>query len=88
MSQLCPETCRAARGLLNWTQDELARAAGVCRSTIRDFEQGRHALQRAKQDAIAAALGNAGVELLGEGEHGVGVRLTRPISTSTSWELR
>jgi transcriptional regulator with XRE-family HTH domain len=77
VSQLLPETCRAARGLLNWTQEALARAAGVCRSTIRDFEQGRHVLQRAKQDAIMNAFSDAGVELLGDNEYGVGVWLTR-----------
>src|SRR3546814_18872054 len=34
---LFPEQCRAARGLLNWKQAELATLAGISRSTVRDF---------------------------------------------------
>ena len=70
-----PCQCRAARGLLDWTQDHLARTAGVSRSTIRDFENGRHALHRSTAALIEAALGRAGVVLLCAGDGGVGVRL-------------
>src|SRR3546814_14046420 len=42
---LFPEQCRAARGLLNWTQAELATFAGISRSTVRDFEGDRHQLR-------------------------------------------
>ena len=31
--------CRAARALLNWTQDQLAQNAQVARATIADFER-------------------------------------------------
>jgi transcriptional regulator with XRE-family HTH domain len=37
---MSPEQCRAARGWLGWTQQELARRAGVGLSTVRDFEKG------------------------------------------------
>ena len=56
--------CRAARGLLNWTQGELAAKVGVAVKTIRDFETGRrkpHGLSRA---AIKQALEQAGIEFL------------------------
>ena len=39
--------CRAARGLLDWTQTDLARNAEVSRSTVRDFEGERHDIHRA-----------------------------------------
>jgi len=70
-----PCQCRAARGLLDWTQDHLAQEAGVSRSTIRDFENGRHALHRSTARLIEAALGAAGVVLLGDGDGSFGVRL-------------
>lgn len=38
---MTPEQCRAARGWLDWSQAELAVAANVSLSTVRDFENGR-----------------------------------------------
>lgn len=70
-----PCQCRAARGLLDWTQDHLAQSAGVSRSTIRDFENGRHALHRSTARLIEAALRQAGVVLLAAADGGFGVRL-------------
>jgi transcriptional regulator with XRE-family HTH domain len=72
---LTPAQCRAARGLLDWTQEELAEMAGVCRSTVRDFEKGRHDLSRSSEAQITAALAGAGVYLISAGEMGPGVRL-------------
>lgn len=72
---LLPEQCRAARGLLNWTQDQLATAAGVSRSTIKDFECHRHALHRGSEELLVNAFRLRGVELLSERNsvRGVGV---------------
>lgn len=75
--RLHPCQCRAARGLLDWTQDMLAAEAGLSRSTVRDFEQGRHALHRASEWRLAAALERAGVVLLAGGPLGPGVQLGR-----------
>jgi transcriptional regulator with XRE-family HTH domain len=33
-------TCRAARGLLDWTQAQLAAAAELSLSTVKNFEAG------------------------------------------------
>ena len=77
---LSPAQCRAARGLLDWTQEDLAEAADVSRSTVRDFEKGRHDLNRASAAQITAAFERAGVVLIAAGEMGPGVRLLRPPS--------
>lgn len=75
MTRLIPATCRAARALLDWTQEDLAAAAGVCRSTVREFEKGRHALQRSSEEALLNALEGAGAQLLPESHLGFGVRI-------------
>jgi hypothetical protein len=47
LMQLSPSQCRAARGLLDWTQQELADAARIGVATVRLFEgngaESRHA---------------------------------------------
>jgi transcriptional regulator with XRE-family HTH domain len=72
--------CRAARGLLDWTQEELAGHAGVSRSTVRGFENGQHELHRASAAMIRAALEAAGVLLIEADEFGPGARLRTPAS--------
>lgn len=74
---IVPAQVRAARGLIAWTQDELAQAAHVGLSTVRDFEAGRRQPMPANATAIRAALEAAGVEFIPEDGSGVGVRLMR-----------
>ena len=71
---LLPEQCRAARGLLDWTQEQLAERAGIARSTVRDFECRRHELHRATEQLMINALREAGVLLLPPDGYGPGVR--------------
>ncbi len=74
--RLTPRQCRAARGLLDWTQEELAEQAGVSRSTVRGFENGLHELHRGSAAVIRGALEAAGVILIDPDEDaGPGVRL-------------
>ena len=80
---LLPEQCRAARGLLNWTQEHLATSAGVSRSTIKDFECNRHAIHRATEVLLIKALEAGGVRLIPAEEEGPGVRLSSKPSTGT-----
>jgi len=75
---LTPEQCRAGRALLDWTQEQLAERSGVCRSTIRGFENGHHRLIQANRMLIEATLEAAGVMLILADTHGPGVRLRRP----------
>lgn len=75
MKNLLPEQCRAARGLLDWTQEELAGLAGVSRSTVRDFECGRHGLHRATETSLIKTFEEAGVYLVSDKrELGIGLR--------------
>ena len=64
-------TCRAARGLLDWTQTELASAAQVGLGMLRNFEAGRCFPGETNLFALQRALEKAGVEFLSDG----GVRL-------------
>jgi len=78
MSLLSPEQCCAARGLLDWTQEKLAGRAYVSRSTIRDFENGRHCLHPSTAAQVVAALERGGALLIPPGKASPGVRLLRP----------
>ena len=83
---LTPEQCRAARGLLDWTQEELAQRAGVSRSTVRGFENGQHELHRGSATLIRMALEAAGVILIDPDDQGPGVRLDKPVKTREAGE--
>jgi len=69
--------CRAARALLQRTQDQLAKDAGVGLSTIISFELEQRRPIRANVAAIRAALESAGVEFIPENGGGAGVRLLK-----------
>lgn len=73
---LRPEQCRAARALLDWTQEQLATRAGVSPGTVRGFEGGRHDPHRATAAVLRQALEAAGIALLEpDDQGGPGVRL-------------
>jgi transcriptional regulator with XRE-family HTH domain len=76
-SIMIPAQCRAARGLLDWTQQELADRAGVGIVTIRQVEAGTTEPRRATIDVIRRALITAGVEFIDENGGGPGVRLRK-----------
>lgn len=75
---ITPSQLRAARGLVDWPQAVLAKAAGVGLSTVRNFEAGRSTPVRQNLEAIRAALETAGVEFIPENGSGPGVRLRKP----------
>jgi transcriptional regulator with XRE-family HTH domain len=47
-----PSQCGAARGLLDWSQIELAERSNLSESTIRDFEKGRRTPSQSSLDII------------------------------------
>ena len=78
ISMVTAAQCRAARGLLDWSQQKLADEAGVGVVTIRQLEAGAHAPRRATLDVIRRCLGAAGIEFIDENGGGPGVRLKKP----------
>jgi transcriptional regulator with XRE-family HTH domain len=64
---ITPPMCRAARGLLNWSQQQLADAAEVSPSTVRNFEAGRTVPVPTIASAIQRALESAGIEFIDDG---------------------
>jgi transcriptional regulator with XRE-family HTH domain len=61
---LSPTQCRAARALLNWSQEDLVRASGITKKTIADFERGATTPRQQTLAQISAAFEAAGVEFL------------------------
>ena len=70
--------CRAARGLLGWSQDQLAEAANVARATIANFETGKSQPVANNLAAIRSAFEGAGVVFIPENGGGDGVRMKDP----------
>lgn len=75
-----PQT-RAARGLLNWSQRELAQRANVAPRTLALFEQGKRFPYERTVDRIRAAFEEAGVAFLDDGKS-TGVILSKTHSAS------
>jgi transcriptional regulator with XRE-family HTH domain len=69
------EQCRAARGLLNWKQQDLAHHAGIGVVTVHQLEAGTSKQRRATLDVIRRAFERAGVEFIDANGGGPGVRL-------------
>jgi DNA-binding XRE family transcriptional regulator len=65
--------CRAARGLLAWTQDDLARNAQVARATVAAFERNdRITPMRQNLISIVAAFEAAGIAFIPDEQNGQG----------------
>ena len=65
---MTPEQCRAARGWLDWSQTDLANAASVSLSTVRDFEKGRRVPIANNLGAMETALRAKGAQFLDDGQ--------------------
>ena len=68
---------RAARGLIGWSQEDLAREAKIGRATLADFESGKREPYSSTLEAIRSALELAGVIFVEENGEGPGVRLRK-----------
>jgi transcriptional regulator with XRE-family HTH domain len=91
---IIPAQIRAARSLLNWSQEQLATEAGVGLSSVRDIEGERRALDTGAAREIRRALENGGVVLIpGDADGGPGLRfvadrphVVRPPTTMSAWD--
>ena len=77
---LTPAQIRAARALLRWSAEDLAKRCALGVTTIRRAELAEAAtsLTVANDLAVRHALESAGVEFIDENGGGAGVRLRKP----------
>ncbi len=88
---LTPSQIRAGRALLDWSQDQLAEAAGTSLSTVRDYEKERRGDIETvgTLSMIRLALENNGVIFLrSEGDLGPGVRLVAKVPNVLRWPTK
>jgi transcriptional regulator with XRE-family HTH domain len=74
---MTPAQCRAARALLDWTQPDLARAAGLGISTVIDYERERRQVSEASASAIKFALEQQGIKFTNGNRPGVRLHKAR-----------
>ena len=70
---------RAARGLVGWSQSQLAESSGVALSTIKQMESAREPMRSSAEKAfrVQRGLQDAGVDFIDENGGGAGVRLRK-----------
>lgn len=74
---LTADQCRAARGLLNWTQGDLALRASISAVSVRAFEKGGE-MRDSNRKLLQLTFEAAGVQFIAENGGGAGVRLAKP----------
>ncbi|WP_086653602.1 helix-turn-helix domain-containing protein [Acetobacter malorum] len=77
MNTINASQIRAARGLLDWTRDQLVEVSGVPKSTLVRVESNAVTPRQSTLTAIRSALETAGVEFIEENGGGAGVRLRK-----------
>jgi transcriptional regulator with XRE-family HTH domain len=88
---ITPSQIRAGRALVDWSQEQLAEAADVSLSTVRDYEKERRGdiLVVGGLKAIRQALERENVHFLrSEGDFGPGVRLRAVIPNVLRWPTK
>jgi transcriptional regulator with XRE-family HTH domain len=77
------EQIRAARGLLGWSQSELAKQAGLSLPTIKRLESANAApVSSDARGRVQRALETGGAEFINENGGGPGVRLRKRLASS------
>lgn len=70
--------CRAARGLIAWSQRNLAQKAGIGTVAVHQLENGTNSPRRATLEVVRRAFEEAGVEFITGNGGGPGVRFRDP----------
>jgi predicted transcriptional regulator len=83
VGEITPSQCRAGRALLEITQTQLAKSAGLGLSTVVDFEKRRRKVSVEAMQSISKTLSHAGIEFIDENGGGPGVRLRKGQRTKT-----
>ena len=85
VSGLTSAQIRAARSLIRWSAEDLARESSLSVATVRRAElaDGETSMTVANNLAVRRALEAAGVEFIDENGGGAGVRLKKPGRTMT-----
>jgi len=85
LKPLASAQIRAARSLVRWSAEDLARESAVGIATIRRAElaEGKTSMTAANDLAIRHALESAGVEFIDENGGGAGVRLKKSLKKRT-----
>ncbi len=68
---ISPAQCRAARAILDWSQQKLADESKIGNATIRNFEGEKSTPQHATLDVLRRCFEAAGIEFI----NGTGVKL-------------
>ena len=76
LSMITPAQIRGARGMLDWSMIDLARAAGVSVSTVKRIGDAQTVVLPGTLAMVQVALEAAGIEFLGDEENGRGMKLT------------
>ncbi len=74
---------RAARAWLNWSQEQLAKEAGVSKGAVNRFEQGTSLPHPATLERLRKALEAAGIEFQFRKMIGTGIGLAMPREASS-----
>jgi transcriptional regulator with XRE-family HTH domain len=86
---ITPSQIRAGRALLGWSQEQLAKAANLSLSTVRDYEKERRGGEIGALSAIRGALENEGVDFTAsEGDFGPGVRRRARVPNVLRWPVK
>lgn len=75
---MTPPQFRAARAILDMSQQDVATAAGVSVTTLRNFERGATNPTRAVLSVLRSTMEARGVMFIEPNGGGAGVRLLKP----------
>jgi transcriptional regulator with XRE-family HTH domain len=82
---LTASQCRAARALIEWSQQQLSQSASIDLQTIADFEKRFRSADETTRRRLRATLEAAGVIYISENGGGAGARLK--FSREEVWEV-